>query len=38
MGASGIPNTGMAQMFVVLPAFGLPASDIAYILTVDWFL
>lgn len=38
VGAAGIPQAGLVTMLIVLTAVGLPTSDIALILAVDWFL
>ena len=38
VGAAGIPNAGLVTMVMVLQTVGLPTSDIALLLTVDWLL
>lgn len=35
-GASTIPNTGLAPLMLVCTAFGIPASDVALLLPLDW--
>jgi len=38
IGAAGVPSGGLVTMIIVLNAIGLPDTDIAYILAVDWLL
>jgi len=38
IGAAGIPQAGLVTMVMVLQTVGLPSSDVALILAVDWLL
>lgn len=38
IGAAGVPSAGLVTMIIVLNAIGLPDTDVAYILAVDWLL
>ncbi|KAH7723546.1 Protein GLT-5 [Aphelenchoides avenae] len=38
VGAASIPSAGLVTMLIVLTAVGLPSSDIAMIVAVDWLL
>merc|ERR1719447_1799637 len=38
IGAAGIPQAGLVTMVMVLQTVGLPSTDVALILAVDWLL
>merc|ERR1712228_502591 len=38
IGAAGIPQAGLVTMGMVLQTVGLPSTDVALILAVDWLL
>ena len=38
IGAAGIPQAGLVTLIMVLNTVGLPATDAALILSVDWLL
>ena len=38
VGAAGVPQAGLVTLLIVLTAIGLPTTDIALILAVDWLL
>ncbi len=38
VGAAGVPQAGLFTLVIVVMAAGLDPTDIALILTVDWFL
>ena len=38
VGAAGVPSAGLFTMVIVLSSVGLPTTDIALLLVVDWML